>query len=59
VLVAAGERELRDFADGAEAIARALPRARHEVIPGAGHLAPLETPDTFRDLLLDFLRASS
>jgi 3-oxoadipate enol-lactonase len=58
-LVAAGERELRDFADGAEAIARALPRARHEVIRGAGHLAPLETPDTFRDLLLDFLRASS
>jgi pimeloyl-ACP methyl ester carboxylesterase len=33
-----------------------LPRARLEVIQGAGHLAPLETPETFRELLLEFLR---
>jgi pimeloyl-ACP methyl ester carboxylesterase len=26
------------------------------VIAGAGHLAPLETPDAFRELLLEFLR---
>jgi pimeloyl-ACP methyl ester carboxylesterase len=55
-LVVAGEREMRDFRDGAELLARTLPRARHVVIEGAGHLAPLETPDAFRELLLGFLR---
>jgi pimeloyl-ACP methyl ester carboxylesterase len=55
-LVAAGEREeFSDFRDGARALAQALPGARHAVIDGAGHLAPLETPTTFRALLLDFL----
>jgi hypothetical protein len=29
----------------------------HDVIEGAGHLAPLETPSTFRELLLKFLAA--
>ena len=55
-LVAAGERDLCDFRQGAEAMARALPGAHHAVIRGAGHLAPLETPEAFRDLLLDLLR---
>ena len=32
-----------------------LPHARAELIAGAGHLAPLETPEAFRALLLDFL----
>lgn len=55
-LVAAGEREpFSDFLEGAEQLARALPRGRHATIPDAGHLAPLETPDAFRRLLLDFL----
>jgi len=44
-----------DFREGAERLARILPRARHAVIPDAGHLAPLETPEGFRDLLLGFL----
>jgi pimeloyl-ACP methyl ester carboxylesterase len=56
-LVAAGEREpFSDFLDGAQKLARALPLGRQETIPGAGHLAPLETPEAFRDLLLDFLQ---
>jgi pimeloyl-ACP methyl ester carboxylesterase len=55
-LVAAGDRDKRDFREGAEALARTLPRARHAVIEGAGHLAPLETPEAFRELLLGFLR---
>jgi pimeloyl-ACP methyl ester carboxylesterase len=55
-LVAVGARDKRDFLDGAELLARTLPRARHAVIDGAGHLAPLETPEAFRDLLLEFLR---
>ncbi len=55
-LVAAGEREqFSDFREGAEALARTLPRGRHATIAGAGHLAPLETPDAFRSLLLEFL----
>jgi pimeloyl-ACP methyl ester carboxylesterase len=54
-LVLAGEHDMPDFVEGAELLAAALPNARHEVIPGAGHLAPLETPERFRALLLDFL----
>jgi pimeloyl-ACP methyl ester carboxylesterase len=54
-LVAAGEHDLPDFRDGAERLAQMLPRARHVVIAGAGHLAPLETPDAFRELVLGFL----
>jgi pimeloyl-ACP methyl ester carboxylesterase len=46
---------MRDFLDGAEVMARTLPRARHAVIEGAGHLAPLETPEEFRRLVLAFL----
>lgn len=56
-LVAAGEHDMPDFLEGAERLARTLPHARHEVIPGAGHLAPLETADAFRALLLDFVGA--
>jgi pimeloyl-ACP methyl ester carboxylesterase len=55
-LVLAGEHDMRDFRDAAEQLERTLPRARRAVIEGAGHLAPLETPDAFRELLLEFLR---
>jgi pimeloyl-ACP methyl ester carboxylesterase len=55
-LVAAGELDKPDFRQGSEAMARTLPRARHAVIDGAGHLAPLETPEAFRELVLAFLR---
>ena len=54
-LVAAGERDMPDFLDGAEQLAAMLPGARHAVIPAPGHLAPLETPEAFRELLLGFL----
>ena len=36
-------------------VATQLPRASHVEIPGARHLAPLETPEAFRELLLSFL----
>jgi pimeloyl-ACP methyl ester carboxylesterase len=55
VLVAAGELDMPDFRLGAQSLARRLPHARHAVIAGAGHLAPLEQPEAFRDLLLGFL----
>jgi 3-oxoadipate enol-lactonase len=55
-LAAAGELDKRDFLQGAEDLARTLPGARHAVIEGAGHLAPLETPEAFRELVVSFLR---
>jgi 3-oxoadipate enol-lactonase len=55
VLVAVGERDLSDFREGAQTLARGLPGSRLVTIPGAGHLAPLETPQAFRELLLGFL----
>ena len=54
-LVAAGERDMPDFREGARRMAGRLPGARHVEIPGAGHLAPLETPEAFQELLLGFL----
>jgi pimeloyl-ACP methyl ester carboxylesterase len=57
-LISVGERDKIDFRDGAQALAEALPNARHAVIAGAGHLAPLERPEQFRELLLEFLSAS-
>ena len=54
-LVAAGEYDMPDFRDGAGVMAGVLPDARHEVIAGAGHLAPMEVPASFRELVLGFL----
>jgi pimeloyl-ACP methyl ester carboxylesterase len=57
-LAAAGELDMPDFVEGAEAMASVIPGARLELIPGAAHLAPLEAPEAFRILLLGFLRAA-
>ena len=54
-LVVAGEYDKRDFRTGAEMLAELLPGARLEIIEHAGHLAPLETPEKFRESLLRFL----
>ncbi len=54
-LVAAGEHDMVDFRRGAEAMAALIPGARRVTIEGAGHLAPLEVPQAFRELLLGFL----
>lgn len=57
-LVAAGELDMPDFRLGADALARELPNARRAGIARAGHLAPLDQPEAFRELLLEFLRES-
>jgi pimeloyl-ACP methyl ester carboxylesterase len=44
------------FLEAAELLAGTLPRARLAVIERAGHLAPLETPEAFREPVLRFLR---
>jgi pimeloyl-ACP methyl ester carboxylesterase len=54
-LVAAGEFDMPDFRLGADALAQQLRRARRVDIAGAGHLAPLEEPEAFRELLIGFL----
>ncbi|HEY2006611.1 MAG TPA: alpha/beta fold hydrolase, partial [Solirubrobacteraceae bacterium] len=54
-LILAGEHDMVDFTAGADQLAAAIPDSRLSVIRGAGHLAPLETPEEFRELVISFL----
>ena len=54
-LVAWGEHDMSDFEQSAYVLSRAMPNARRERIRDAGHLAPLETPEAFRHLVVAFL----
>jgi pimeloyl-ACP methyl ester carboxylesterase len=58
-LVAAGEFDMPDFQLGAESLARSLGNAQQVVIAGAGHLASMEQPDSFRRLVLGFLQSAA
>jgi pimeloyl-ACP methyl ester carboxylesterase len=58
-LVCAGSRDMPDFVTGAESLAGRIESARHVVIDGAGHLAPLERPEQFLELALEFLAQAS
>jgi pimeloyl-ACP methyl ester carboxylesterase len=55
VLAVAGEADMPDFKRGAREIAGLVADGEFELIPGAGHLAPLEAPEQFRGLLRGFL----
>jgi pimeloyl-ACP methyl ester carboxylesterase len=55
VLLAVGELDMSDFHEAASVLGAILPSARRETIAGAGHLAPLEQPAAFNELLLEFL----
>ncbi|MFH9355648.1 alpha/beta fold hydrolase [Kitasatospora sp. NPDC017646] len=55
-LIGVGEHDMPDFHQGAENLAHDLDAGRTTVIPGAGHLAPLEQPAAFCTLLLEFVR---
>ena len=57
-LTAAGEHDMPDFIEGAQKLAQTLPDAGYATIAGAGHLAPLETPEAFERLLREFLEAA-
>jgi pimeloyl-ACP methyl ester carboxylesterase len=50
-----GEHDMPDFIEGAQRLVQTLPDARYLLIEGAGHLAPLEAPAGFEDLLREFL----
>lgn len=54
-LVLVGDRDKQDFRALGDRFAREIPRARLEVIKGAGHLPSLEQPEEFNRLLLTFL----
>lgn len=56
MLIVSGEQDLPNFMRMADAYAKAVPRARREIIPGAGHHVTLEAPDLFNELALGFVR---
>lgn len=58
-LVLSGEGDGPGFLQMAEAYARGLPRARREIVKGAGHLPNIERPVEFNELLRNFLRSTS
>jgi 3-oxoadipate enol-lactonase len=54
-LVAVGELDQPDMVAIAEKLAAGIPGARHEVLPGVAHLAPMEKPGEFARIVSDFL----
>ncbi len=54
-LLVVGEHDRSDSHASADVLTRVMPHARTAVLPGAGHLAPLEQPRGLRDLLLSFM----
>ncbi len=54
-LVVRGDGEVDDFRAMAELVAARVPGSRLEVIPGSGHLVPLEQPAALSEALLGFL----
>jgi pimeloyl-ACP methyl ester carboxylesterase len=56
-LVVAGSEDQVSPPAVAQAMAQAIPGARCSLIPGAGHLAPLEQPLATSRVLVDFLEA--
>jgi pimeloyl-ACP methyl ester carboxylesterase len=54
-LVVVGESDALIPLDVAEATAKAIPNARLEVVPNAGHVANLENPEVFNRAFAEFL----
>jgi 3-oxoadipate enol-lactonase len=57
-LVILGEHDIPDFRLIADVLAENIPRARLRIIPDCWHLPPVEKPDQFNRLLVDFLTTS-
>ena len=55
-LVVVGDADVPDFLEIGDRLERELPNARKVVLEDTAHTIPLERPDEFRDLALDFLR---
>ena len=54
-LVVVGESDLPGFHEVANELTKRILVVRTAIVPEAGHLAPLESPEAFNDILLDFL----
>lgn len=54
-LILSGERSVPDFQQMAAALERDVPNARKVVLPGVGHVIPLEAPKAVNELTLKFL----
>jgi pimeloyl-ACP methyl ester carboxylesterase len=54
-LVVAGELDQPDFVVIGRHMAERIPGARYELMRGVAHLPPMEAPDAFSRLVLDFL----
>jgi 3-oxoadipate enol-lactonase len=57
-LVILGEHDIPDFRLIAGVLAENIPQARLTIIPDCWHLPPVEQPDEFNRLLVDFLTTS-
>lgn len=57
VLLLGGERSAAYFRPTLEALQRALPHARLEIVPGAGHMLHAEAHRRFAELVLEHARA--
>ena len=57
-LVAVGEHDRADFHAIANELAKGIAVVRKAIVPEAGHLAPLENPEAFGHILLDFLNGA-
>jgi 3-oxoadipate enol-lactonase len=56
-LIVVGEADTLTPPDQARAMAKSIPGARIAIIPGAGHLPPVEQPETTTERLREFLRS--
>jgi 3-oxoadipate enol-lactonase len=56
-LVIVGEQDLPDFRQIADLLESYVPDARKVIIKGAGHMANMEEPSEFNDIVLRFLKA--
>lgn len=54
-LLLVGEHDVPDIRDNAELLATSIPGARLEVFPDVAHMLPMERPDAFTAVVLDFL----
>jgi len=52
-----GEADVSAPPARAHAMAAAIPGARTVILPGTPHMAPLERPELFNGVILDFLRS--
>lgn len=54
-LVIGGERDVSDIHQIVAKLAAEIPGAKQQIVGGAGHLVPMEKPEEFNRLVLDFL----